>query len=175
MSASEKTSVTLRRLNSVDHGDFAALQSVIEGAPAYWLKVSGELPTANAARETFEALPPGKTYDDKFVFGIYFGTEIIGCVDLIDGFPNSSTAMLGLLLLRESHQKQGLGKQAYHAVEQFIAGRPHLTAVRIGVIATNEIAFPFWRSLGFVENGIRSPYNEGSIVSENIVLEKSIN
>ena len=33
---------------------------------------------------------------------------------------------------------------------------------------------PFWKSLGFVETGIRRPYEDNGVVSETLVLEKAI-
>jgi hypothetical protein len=46
--------------------------------------------------------------------------------------------------------------------------------MRIGVVQANDIVFPFWRSLGFVETGVRRPYQDNGVTSENIVLEKTL-
>jgi hypothetical protein len=46
--------------------------------------------------------------------------------------------------------------------------------VRIGVIGTNGLVLPFWKSLGFVETGVRRPYEDNGVISETIVLEKAI-
>ena len=83
--------------------------------------------------------------------------------------------MLGLLIIREDYQGRGIGKQAYEEIEKFIrTSWPEITVVRIGVIATNEPAFPFWRGRGFKENGQRKPYRENEIISENVILEKPL-
>jgi hypothetical protein len=65
----------------------AALQRVIEDAPTYAELVTGAPPGLADAQSTFTALPPGKTYADKHVFGIYQGSRMVGCIDLIHGHP----------------------------------------------------------------------------------------
>ena len=150
------------------------LQRILEAAPAYWLRITGELPGNLAAEETFRALPDGKSHDDKFVLGIFVDAELVGCADLVRGYPDSETAMLGLLLLRESHQHMGLGRSAYLAIENFVRSWKQITRMRIGVVAANDSVHPFWKNLGFVETGLRRPYQEGAVVSETIVLEKPL-
>jgi len=164
--------IMLRKLQFNSKRDLQDLQLVLEGAPSYSLKISGEVTSHVAAKETFDALPPGKTYQDKFVFGLQFGDELVGCIDVIRGFPDDTTAMIGLLLIKEEYQKKGLGKIAYQELETFIRTWPTTRAIRIGVVRTNEIVLPFWKSIGFVETGLRKPYSNGTIVSETIVLEK---
>lgn len=77
------------------------LQEVLEAAPTYFERVMGYSPGPSEALSTYTILPPGKTYADKSVFGVYLGENMIGCIDIFRGHPNSETAYLGLLLLRE--------------------------------------------------------------------------
>lgn len=146
----------------------------MESAPAYWQIISGRVIEATGAVGAFEALPEGKTFEDKYVFGVFCEERMVGCVDLIRGFPNPDTAMLGLLLISETHQGRGVGKASYEAVERFVRSWGEIRKVRIGVVAVNTAAMPFWRSLGFVETGVRRPYEDNSVVSENIVFEKCL-
>jgi GNAT superfamily N-acetyltransferase len=167
-------SLSIRKLDRNSEVDLAQLQKVVECAPAYWLRISGKTAGPDASTATFHALPDGKTYADKFVLGIFWQDRMIGCADIIQGFPNESTVMLGLLLLSESHQGRGLGRVAYSELETLIRSWSGIQTVRIGVIGTNDIVLPFWKSLGFVETGVRRPYQENGIVSENIILEKRL-
>ena len=77
--------LTLRLLTgAID--EMAALQRVLEAAPAYFETVTG-LPPGNAeAQSTFTALPPGKGYEDKRVWGLYAGEQMVGCADVIRGY-----------------------------------------------------------------------------------------
>jgi len=168
-------SMAIRVLRSDSSEDLASLQRVLEAAPSYWMRVSAQLPKSSTAKKVFDALPEGKAYEDKFVLGIFDSqSKMIGCVDLIRGYPDPKTAMLGLLFIAEPAQGKGYGKQAYNAIEQLVLSWNGFQKIRIGVVATNGIALPFWKSLGFVESGTRRPHEDNGVVSETIVLEKAI-
>ncbi len=169
-----KHPIELRRLKADNSDEVSELQNVLESAPAYWQRVSGKTIGPEGATQTFAALPDGKTHDDKFVSGAYRDGFLIGCADLIRGFPDRQTAMLGLLLISGPQQRAGLGQAVYQAIEAVVRTWPGTRKVRIGVIATNSIVLPFWRSLGFRETGVRRPYQDNGIVSETIVLEKEL-
>ncbi len=126
------------------------------------------------AQSTYTVLPDGKTYDDKFVFGIYLGDEMIGCADLIRGYPNPTTALLGLLLVSEACQRRGVGKRAYELIEQFIQTWNVCDRVRIGVVRTNEQVILFWSNVGFELTGEIKPYRYAAISSETLILEKRL-
>ncbi len=135
---------------------FLAVQRVLEDAPDYSLRISGRPPGPRAVDAMVTALPPGMTYEDKFVYGIYLEGQMIGCVDLICGFPQARTAMLGLLLFAESFQGRGFGMQAYQKIEAIVRSWPGVDTIRIGILATNANVLPFWQKIGFVDTHERS-------------------
>jgi GNAT superfamily N-acetyltransferase len=100
---------------------------------------------------------------------------MIGCADLIRGYPDEHTVLLGLLLLAEPWQRRGFGKAAYLAIEDYVrrwgAGWKQ---VRIGVVGTNEDVLAFWTKLGFIRTGEVKPYRYGNVSSETIVLCKAL-
>ena len=151
----------------------AALQCVLEAAPAYFQTVTGAPPGGAEAQSTFTALPPKKTYDDKFVWGLYSGDAMIGCAVVIRGYTARGKAMIGLLLLAESWQRRGLGRAFATLVEQAIAAWPEIIRLRIGVVASNDGALTFWRKLGYRETGEVKPAGP-EFLREVIVLEKPI-
>ena len=148
------------------------LQRVIEEAPAFINRVTGALPGPADAQSTYSILPEGKTYDDKFVFGIYRGGQMVGCADLIRGYPNPMTAQLGLFLVSEKCRRQGIGRDAYGLVEHFIQGWGTYNRVRIGIVRVNEEVVPFWMRLGFSSTGEINPYRYGTVTSETMLYEK---
>lgn len=150
------------------------LQRVLEEAPTYSLRISGAPPTSTEAEELFSALPPGKTYRNKFVLGFYLDGVMVGCADVIRSFPSEDKAMIGLLLLSESHQAKGLGSKAYAEVEKLCLSWPEIEIARIGVVQTNAAVLPFWLKVGFTDTGARRPFEQGRVQSETIVLEKKI-
>jgi RimJ/RimL family protein N-acetyltransferase len=163
------------KLLTSDEGEMRALQEVLEAAPDYSQRVSGGPPGPAEAQSLFSALPPEKSYDDKFVLGFYREPhEIIGCADVIRGYPNRETAMLGLLLLKEEEQGKGQGREAFKQVETLCLSWPETTKIRIGVVTTIAGVLDFWKKMGFEETGARRPFRHGSVQCETIVLEKAI-
>jgi RimJ/RimL family protein N-acetyltransferase len=131
----------------------AALQRVLEAAPGYFHTVTGLPPGHAEAQSTFTALPPGKDYDDKRVWGLYAGADMIGCADVIRGYPVHDKAIIGLLLLAEKWQRRGFGRAFALLVERVIGLWPEIATLRIGVVEQNAGALAFWRKLGYVETG----------------------
>lgn len=166
------SSVRIRTLSP--NTDMRGLQEVLESAPHYSLNVSGKPQAPNAAEEVFAALPDNFVSSNKLVFGIELNSSLIGCIDLLKGFPSPDTVMIGLLLLRESHQAKGLGREAYNQLEVTLRDWPGVKTVRISVVKSNEEVLGFWKKLGFVETGVRRPYQNGLVSSEAIILEKPL-
>ncbi len=154
--------------------DARALQAVFDKMPRYFELTTQAVADENSCAQLFSSLPPGKTVHDKFVYGIYLGEQLIGCIDLVRGYPNSSTAMLGLLALSENAQAKGYGSKAYEQLEAVVREWPEIETIRIGVVKTNDQVFSFWKRLGFVDTGIRKPYESGKVISENCVFEKTL-
>jgi RimJ/RimL family protein N-acetyltransferase len=173
MNAAVHAVVTLRALLG-ERAEMAALQQVFESSAAYLNRVTGLPPGPADAQSTYSILPEGKDYDDKFVFGVFVGARMVGCVDLIRAYPDRGTAHIGLLLIAEEFQRQGVGAEAYRQIEREIRGWRTCLRIRVGVVGTNHDVLPFWRRLGFVETGERKPYRYANVLSETIVLEKQI-
>ena len=108
--------VTLRLLEG-EAAEMRELQRVLEATPGYAQLVTGSPPGPAEAQSTYTILPEGKSYEDKFVFGVYLESKMVGCIDLVRGYPEPRIAHLGLLLLAEPFQHLGIGKAAYGLVE----------------------------------------------------------
>jgi len=149
----------------------AALQCVLEAAPAYYRITTGAPPRGALAQSMFTALPPDKGYEDKFVWGLYAGDAMIGCADVIRGYPTSDKAVIGLLLLAEPWQRRGLGRAFAMLVEQAMATWPEIMTLRLGVVRPHAGARAFWHKLGYRETGEVKPAGH-DIAHEVIVMEK---
>jgi GNAT superfamily N-acetyltransferase len=167
-----ETKVTIRLLQD-NHEDMAALQRVLESAPTYAERVTGAPPGAADAQSMFTILPEANSYDDKFVFGIFLGSRMIGCIDIIRGYPAASTATVGLLLVAERYQRTGVGRLAYAELERLIQAWG-CVRVRLGVVMTNSDVIAFWQKLGFSETVEMRPYDYGRVHSHTIIMEKSL-
>jgi GNAT superfamily N-acetyltransferase len=151
----------------------ADLQRVLEGAPQYAELVTGAPPGPADAQSTYSGLPEGKSYEDKFVFGICCGADMVGCADLIRGYPDRHTAWLGLLLVAKAFERRGFGSAAYRELEAVVRSWG-CKRIRLSVVRANAQALPFWRKLGFAPTGETKPYRYGAVVSEHILLEKRL-
>lgn len=152
----------------------AELQQVLEAAPTYAQAVTGSSAGHADAQSIYTMLPEGKSYKDKFVFGVYQGESMVGCIDLIRGFPEPRTAHVGLLLIAEPYQAQGIGKAAYRLVESEVRAWSTCHTVRLGVVRTNIAVLPFWEGQGFVQTGEVKPYRYRTVASEVLVLAKAL-
>lgn len=150
-----------------------ALQSVLEAAPSYYLAVTGLPPGPAAAQSTYTALPPGTAYDSKFVWGLYAGEVMIGCADVIRGYPSRNKAVIGLLLLAQSWQRRGLGRAFAALIEQAAGGWPEIEHLRIGVSTSNTGESAFWHQLGYRDTGEVKPPPPGA-VAPLVIMEKPL-
>lgn len=166
-------SFELRPLSGTSR-DLLEVQRVLESAPDYANAIQGAPFSALEAARTFEELPPGVDPSAKTVFGIYLDDELAGVVDLVDGFPVPTTAMLGLLLIAGTHHRRGLGTRAARAVEGLVSSWGTCDRIRVGVVRTNAPALAFWEAVGYSATGELRPYEEGAVRSEVVVMEKRI-
>jgi RimJ/RimL family protein N-acetyltransferase len=164
------------RLTRLPHerseADKRALQNVYADAPLYCMRVVGHIPTLDEMRPV--QLPPGKTPEDDYFFGVYLRDQMIGCADLLRGYPDEKTAYLGLVLISERYQNRRLGVRACMELEKVALSWPEISIIRGSVVQTNEVVLKFWERLGAVDTGVRRPYSAGEIQSQAIVFEKKL-
>jgi GNAT superfamily N-acetyltransferase len=148
--------------------DLEVLQAVHDGAPGYYRTVFGRLPDGTEALETFQSLPPGLRAEAKAVLGFFLEGTLVGCAELLRGYPEPGIAFIGLLLFAEAHQGAGLGHAALERVAA-VAADWHCDALRLTVVATNGRALAFWRREGFREHH-RKPVPGAT--GDGIVMER---
>ena len=76
--------------------------------------------TRESIIEDMKALPPGKTYEDKYYIGFFEGDVLVAMMDLILGYPTDEIAFIGLFM-----------------------------KVRLGVDKGNPQSHAFWKKNGF--------------------------
>ncbi len=150
------------------------VQGLLENTPSYCLNVSGEIAGLNDGKEAFEALPPSFPRDDKHVIGIFSGNILIGMIDCLIGFPTKDKAHIGLLLLNESYQSQGLGKLAYVNLEDYLRHFSAISKIRLAVVNTNNKVLKYWEKMGFHLTGEVKTYSNKLINSEALIMEKEL-
>jgi ribosomal protein S18 acetylase RimI-like enzyme len=163
----------LKRLEEND-GNINSIQSILENAPEYFTKVSGELAERTAGKEVFIALPEKFDRELKHVLGIFADDRMIGVIDCLIGFPHSHKAHLGLLLLDQAHQRKRFGTLIYQQLENYLSLFPQVTIVRLAVVETNQAVLKFWMECGFRATGEKKPYSHKNVSSHSILMEKNL-
>lgn len=163
------------QLESANQGHISRIQAVLEQALQFYLNVEGAPAGPNSALETLTMLPMNNPNPDiKHVFLVTKNGEDIGVVDLLRGHPVSDTLFLGLLLIKESHQKKGYGAEICEKIEE-IAKKWQMSKIRLAVMECNGRVFPFWEKMGFHRTGETKPYIFKEIASTYVLMEKPIN
>jgi GNAT superfamily N-acetyltransferase len=134
--------------------DVPALRELLERCHVFMTLAYGAL-EPDAAEQLLESLPPQKTLEDKFTFGLYAdGTkELLGVLDAIRGFPESDEWIIGLLLLDPDRRRAGLGARFLGAFEQWVRGQG-AAGLRLVVQEQNPDALRFWQRQGYEVTGM---------------------
>ena len=161
------TKPTYRRVN---REDVAQLQAVMEATPSYFLIVQGSEPAPDEAERELVGRPDGVPLDRKHLFLVQLKNTPVGCLELLEGYPDPSVAFLGLLLIVETHQHQGLGREVLRFAKE--TGKAwHCTSIRLAVADANSSALRFWKHMGFTEIERRKSTSYAGMVT---VLERSL-
>lgn len=88
---------------------FEAAAALCRGNPLYYEHYGAPPPEPAEISEDLEALPPGKTYEDKYYLGGFGGGQLRLLLDLIDGYPDGDTAWIGFFMLDARLQGLGFG------------------------------------------------------------------
>ncbi len=132
-------------------GDTGPVRQLCDRCADYFNIVEGLPPSGEAVQDILESLPPGKGPEDKSVIGV-FGRDgrLCALADLIDGYPETGTWMLGLLLIDPAERKAGLGRNIHKGLVQ-MAAKAGMRKIRIGLVQENTNAVGFWTHLGYME------------------------
>ncbi len=129
--------------------DIGAIQVLFEKSLDYMLLVDGHAADPNAVAEEFQSVPPGKLYEDKFVFGIADRQgDLVGVLDTVRCYPDETTWWIDTLLLVPEARSQGLGQMVVRAFAEYVRANGG-QAIMLGVVEENQRAFQFWRKRGF--------------------------
>lgn len=104
--------------------------------------------TKESIIEDMDALPPHKSYDDKYYIGFFEDNSLVANMDLILGYPTDEIAFIGLLMTNVLYQNKGIGSSIVGDVCNYLKQLGY-KKVRIGVDKENPQSNSFWRKNGF--------------------------
>ena len=138
----------------------------------YFSKISDNPPSISNVEEDIDVISNGVQKNQKNYRLISFNDEILGVVDFLSDYPEKDTILIGLFIIKNDKQKQGLGTKIFRYLEKSFKNKKFLK-IRIGVLANNEIGLSFWKKQNFKEIERKFLKFEKS-KKEVIVMEKEI-
>ena len=111
--------------------------------------------TKEGVIQDMEVLPPGKTKSDKYYLGYFENDVLIAVLDLITGYPNESTAYIGLFMLDIKVQGQGIGTKIIEELCEYLKNTG-FQRVELAWVKGNLQSEKFWIKNNFNDIGERS-------------------
>jgi ribosomal protein S18 acetylase RimI-like enzyme len=178
MSERPRHTVSLVPLTLADHA--AALQQVYRAVPHYWqMAALSGAPAGQAARDLDAAqATPGRSLlgivrrlaaDDAQA-----GVEMVGLVDVRLDWPQPQTVYIGMIMVDEPYQRQGIGTQAWRLLAPWLAQSAQMATARLGVEQFNPGALRFFQSLGFTLTGETTRIRSGRRWVRLLFMEQTL-
>lgn len=108
--------------------------------------------TMDGVKEDMEALPPGKTYDDKYYVGYYENKMLIAVMDLIAGYPDDSTIYIGLFMMKTLLQGKGIGTAIIQKLCDYCKAQGY-ERIKLAWVKGNPQSERFWKKNNFIPIG----------------------
>jgi ribosomal protein S18 acetylase RimI-like enzyme len=129
--------------------DIESLQKLFEQCADYAMITEGQGVSPNAAQEIFEEAPPGRSLDDKLIYGLLDKSgNILGVLEGMRHYPDEATWWIGLFMLFPEVRGHGLGRRVIENFSTYVH-KNHGTSIMLGVVEENQVAYEFWQRLGF--------------------------
>lgn len=153
-------------IRDLEQGDVDALQELIESYPAYAERVTGHPPGPSDALSALISVPPDFDPAGKRGIGLWEDGVLIAFADALFGWPDPSTAHIGLLLVHGAHHGQGVGRRLHEAVLERVRQETNAKQMRLGIVERIAAhAVPFWTALGYAPTKAVKPYRYDKLES----------
>lgn len=163
--------VSLVPLNEGDHAE--TLQAVYRATPGYWQMYHlPSSPAGQAARDLAAAAEiPGRTLmgivrhvdadGDGDGAGTQGAVEMVGLVDFRLHWPDPDVVYVGMMMVAEAYQRQGIGTTAWGLLAPWLAQSAKMRIARAGIEQFNVGGLKFLQQIGFALTGDSSRVQSG--------------
>ncbi|MEG2094848.1 MAG: GNAT family N-acetyltransferase, partial [Lachnospiraceae bacterium] len=148
--------------------DIPSVLNLCESNPQYY-DYCPPVVSAKAIKSDLTALPPDKTYEDKYYVGFWKGNQLIAVMDLIFKYPDKETTFIGFFMVNSKLQRCGVGSNIITECLQFLK-RLEYTKVRLGYVKGNPQAKAFWAKNQFKPTGVESIQEHYTVIVTEKVL-----
>lgn len=134
----------------------------------FFYEMGGREVTREDIRRDMMLLPQGKDGDSKYYVGFYDRGHLTAVLDLIDGYPDETTAYIGFFMVDGRDSGCGIGTRI---VDELCSGlkQSGFSTVRLAYEKDNPQAKHFWVKNSFLKiNEVSHPYGN------MIVAERSL-
>jgi RimJ/RimL family protein N-acetyltransferase len=100
------------------------------------------------------------------------GAQLIGLLDFRIHWPEQGTVYVGMVLVAEPFQRQGIATAAWALLEEWLATQAGVSLARLTVEQFNPGALRFFQQLGFELTGESRRTKSGQRLVRLLVMEK---
>ena len=104
--------------------------------------------TRESILDYMKALPPGKSYDDKYYIGFFENDSLVAIMDLILDYPTKGIAFIGLFMTNIQYQHKGIGSNIISEITMSLKSLGY-RKIRLGVDKGNPQSYSFWSKNNF--------------------------
>ena len=104
--------------------------------------------TGESILDDMKALPPGKSYDDKYYIGFFENDSLVAIMDLILDYPTKGIAFIGLFMTNIQYQHKGIGSNIISEITMSLKSLGY-RKIRLGVDKGNPQSYSFWSKNNF--------------------------
>lgn len=137
-------------VRELGHDDLPALQALFQANPDYFVRVGGQPPGPNEARQAFNERPPAHLgFRQRWFAGVVDGGGALrGLLILLSDFTAPGVWHIALFLLDDTTRGTGAAARL-HAALQAWAQAAGARWLRLGVVVGNLPAERFWARCGY--------------------------
>ncbi len=156
------------------------LQRVYDLTPGYWDMYGLPGAPANQALRDLQAMA---AENGRYGMGILqpneagnpaAGAQLIGLLDFRLQWPEPNLVYVGMVMVAEPFQRQGVGRTAWAVLEPWLAHEAAISTARLGVEQFNPGALKFFQSLGFHLTGDSNRVQSGKRFVRLLYMEKPL-
>lgn len=148
------------------------MQALCERCSDHWELHEGRMPE-DAWHTILSDLPPAKSPEDKFLFGVYNENNVlIAVIDILKDYKEPGEWMIGLLMIDPGERGNGLGRKLHDDIKTWVSEKGG-RLLRIGVVEENYRGYKFWHEMGYFETGsVKMTYGkkEHTVILMNLFL-----
>lgn len=148
--------------------DIPSVLNLCESNPQYY-DYCPPAASAKGIKSDLMALPPDKTYEDKYYVGFWKANQLIAVMDLIFKYPDKETIFIGFFMVNGKLQGRGVGSNIITECLQFLKHLGYVK-VRLGYVKGNPQAKAFWVKNEFKPTGVESIQEHYTVIAAEKVL-----